>query len=187
MQLELETERLILRPLSEADLDLGFELFTDPEVMRYVGDLETPESLRTGMPVWCRRCGGGRIGVWVACKRDTNEKIGTGILLPLPIDLDDTDWSLVDGGGIPDAEIEVGYILKTSAWGKGYATEICARLIRFAFEETPLDEIVAVTDPENQASMHVLKKCGMTFRGVRRAYAGEATDFSITRAQWEAA
>lgn len=186
MQLELETQRLLLRPLTLNDEDLGVELFTDPEVMRYVAEVETSASVRTGMPKYVRRCGGGCIGIWVIVDRVTGEKMGTGVLLPLPIVSDDTDWDLIEGPELPDAEIEVGYILKQSAWGKGYATEVASRLLRFAFEETPLDEVVAVTDPDNAASRHVLQKCGMTFRGMRRAYAGECTDFYITRKQWRA-
>ena len=85
---------------------------------------------------------------------------------------------------MPDCEVEVGYILKRSAWGKGYATESCRRLLKFAFEETPLEEIVAVTDPENTASQKVLRKSGLIEEGIRRAYATQCPGFRITRQQW---
>jgi RimJ/RimL family protein N-acetyltransferase len=117
-------------------------------------------------------------------ERRTEEKLGTAILLPLPIEEDDTNWDLVVGDGLPDGEIEIGYILKRSAWGKGYATEATDRLLKFAFEETPLEELVATTDPENTASQRVLEKCGLLYEGMRRAYAAECPGFRITRQQW---
>ena len=138
MELELLTDRLLLRPLRLDDLDLETEMFTDPEVARYVGGLQTAEEVEADMPTIIKRCGGGCIGVWCVIDRKTAEKLGTGILLPMPIDEDDTNWDLVEGPDIPDCEIEIGYILKQSAWGKGYATETCMRLLAFAFKDTLL-------------------------------------------------
>ena len=184
MNLMCESERLLLRPLGDADLDIEVKIGTDPEVMRYAGGLDTEEEIARNMSKYTRRCAGGCIGIWCVTDKATTEKLGTAVLLPLPIEEDDTNWDLVVGEDLPDGEIEIGYILKRSAWGKGYATEAARRLMRFAFEETPLEELVATTDPENTASQHVLKKCGMTYEGPRRAYAGECPGFRITRRQW---
>jgi ribosomal-protein-alanine N-acetyltransferase len=130
------------------------------------------------------RGAGGRLGIWCVLRRETGEKLGTAILLPLPIEQDGTDWSLLQEDRYPDADIEVGYILKRSAWGNGYATEACRRLVQFAFEETKLDEIVAVTDPEHVISQRVLRKCGLRDEGLRRAYAHDIPAFRINRQQW---
>jgi RimJ/RimL family protein N-acetyltransferase len=184
VNLELETERLFLRPLAENDWDMALETFTDPEVMKYVADVASEETLAEEMKTHIRRGAGGRIGVWCVLQRETREKLGTAILLPMPIEEKDTDWSLVQEDSYPDADIEVGYILKRSAWGNGYATEACGRLVRFAFEETGLDEVVAVTDPRNAASQKVLRKCGLRGEGLRRAYAVECSAFRISRQQW---
>ncbi len=91
-------------------------------------------------------------------------------LPPLPVDLDDTDWSLVQGDALPDAEVEIGYVYKRSARGQGYATEAGARLLQFAFEASPITDIVAGKDAENHASGHMLTKCGMTPVGMIHAY-----------------
>ncbi len=184
VNLELETDRLLLRPLVENDWDMALETFMDPEVMKFVADVSSEEALAEEMKTAIRRGAGGRIGVWCVFQRETGEKLGTAILLPLPIEEDDTDWSLVQEDRYPDADIEVGYILKRSAWGNGYATEACRRLVQFAFEETELDEIVAVTDPRNAASQEVLRKCGLRDEGLRRAYADECPAFRISRQQW---
>ncbi len=184
MQLELQTDRLVLRPLVETDLDLGLELLTDPAVMKYVGGACTRARVMEQMPVVTRRCAGGAIGIWCVIERATEQKLGTSVLLPLPIETDDTDWDLVVGDELPDGEIEIGYILRPSAWGRGYATEAAARLLKFAFEATPLQEIVATTDTGNTASQRVLEKCGLLGEGLRRAYAQDCLGFRITRRQW---
>lgn len=184
MNLEFTSERLFLRPLSDVDLDFAIALLTDPEVAKYVGGVYTVEEVIEELPLVVRRCGGGCIGVWCVIDRETGEKLGTSVLLPMPIEEDDTNWDLVVGDEIPDCEIEIGYILKKSAWGKGYATEACARLMRFAFEETPLQELVATIDEENSASENVLKKTGFTFEGMGRAYAELIPIFRLTRQQW---
>jgi ribosomal-protein-alanine N-acetyltransferase len=184
VNLELETDRLILRPLVESDWDLAVEMFTDPEVMKFVAEVSSEENVAEEMKAYVRRGAGGRIGVWCVLCRQTDEKLGTAILLPMPIEEDDTDWSLLQEDRYPDVEIEVGYILKRSAWGNGYATEACRRLVQFAFEETELDEVVAVTDPDNAVSQRVLRKCGLRDEGLRRAYAHVIPAFRISRQQW---
>lgn len=160
------------------------DLLTDPEVMKYVLAPYTKEKVVREMPLYMRRCAGGCIGGWCVIDRSTKEKIGVVELLPMPIDEEDRDWNLVVGDEVPDCEIEIGYLFKQSAWNKGFATEACTRLLKFAYEETPLDEIVAVTDPENTASQNVLRKCGLADVGMRRAYAEQCPGFRITREQW---
>ena len=184
MNLNLKSERLLLRPVRETDLDVEVEMGTDPEVMKYIGELETREKIVQDMPKFVRRCAGGCIGIWCVLERSTEEKLGTAILLPLPIEEDDTNWDLVVGDELPDCEIEIGYMLKRSAWGRGYATEATKRLLKFAFEETPLEELVATIDPENTASRRVLEKCGLVYEGIRQAYAVDCPGFRITRQQW---
>lgn len=184
MNLELLTSRLLLRPLEPDDVDLGIEMFTDPDVVRYVGGLLSAEKIRSEMPNYLKRCGEGCIGIWCAIERSSAEKIGTGALLPMPIYEDDTNWDLVEGPAIPEAEIEMGYILKSAAWGKGYATEICKRLLAFAFVETPLPDVVACIDDDNHKSRHVLAKCGFREEGRRLAYGVQSLCFRITRSQW---
>lgn len=183
--LTLETERLILRPFLAEDVDLTREMLLDPEVMKYVADIPEGFDVEAEHTKVCQRGAGGRIGLWCVMLKETHEKIGNVILLPLPIDLEDTDWDSVVPDRYPDAEIETGYLFRQSAWGKGYATEACRRIVRFGFEMTELDKIVAVTDPDNAASRHVLEKCGLRYLGTRRAYQyDDCTSFAISRADW---
>jgi len=184
MNLALTSERLLLRPLAETDAHVEVEMATDPEVMRHIGEVATKDQIVRDMANYTKRCAGGCIGIWCVIDRSTNEKLGNAFLLPLAVDEDDTNWDLVAGDDLPEGEIEIGYMFRKSAWGKGYATEASNRLLKFAFEETPLNEVVAVVDSKNTASRNVLEKCGMAFEGMRRAYAEQTPGFRITRQQW---
>ncbi len=186
MNLDLYTKRLHLRPFRPSDVDLDIEMATDPDVMKYFDGVVTEQEIVEESRNFVRRCGGGCIGVWTVVDRMTYEKLGEVYLTPLPIDAEDTEWELIQGEGIPDAEIEIGYLFKQSAWGKGIATEASQRLLQFAFEETPLCEVVAVTQVGNVASDKVLIKCGFISEGMRRAYADEFASFRITQEQWSA-
>ena len=187
MELNLTTERLLLRPVTLADIDLETAMFTDPDVVKYDGNVVmTVDELVAVMPKIVKRGGGGCIGIWCVTDRATGEKLGDGFLLPRPIDEDDTNWDLVVPGAMPPGDVEVGYFFKKSAWGKGYATEACRRLLRFAFEETALHEVVATVDEAHKVSRNVLEKCGLTYQGIRRAYAEDAPFYRITRDQWSA-
>jgi len=185
MNLELHTRRLLLTPLVETDLDLSLELWTDPDVVKFICDPESEDKIRKDFPDWIRRGGNGGIGEWRIADRATGEKLGTAYLLPLPVDEDDTDLSLVVMGQMPDADIEIGYFLVRSAWGKGYATEVCERLIQFAFEAVSLDEVVASVDELNVASQKVLQKCGLLYRGRARCYGKDSPIYRITRDEWQ--
>ena len=113
--LTFESERLRFHPFETGDVDLSVELWSNPDVTRYVGGPVTPDEMIAEHPTYMRRCAGGAIGIWTLTAIEENEKIGTAILLPMPIEEDDTNWDLVVGDELPDCEIEVGYILKKSA------------------------------------------------------------------------
>ena len=160
MNLDLKTERLLLKPLVQGDLDWCIEMFTDPDVVRYIfDDTPTTEEIIAEMPKSVKRAGGGTIGVWSVFEINLGKYLGTAALLPLPIIEDDTNWDLLTGQDeLPEGDIEIGYIFNQFAWGKGYATEAATRILRFAFEQSPLAEVVAVIDAENIASRNVLEK-----------------------------
>lgn len=184
MELVLHSKRLTLSPLDPADIDIVLEIFTDPQVRRHAGGPMRPEKVYESMPSWVRRGGNGCIGVWCIAETASGEKLGTAALLPMPVDDDETDWDLVIPGRMPNADVEVGYFLKLSAWGRGYATESCRRLVQAAFEDSPLEEIVATFDPGNQASRNVLLKSGFSDRGSRQSYGEKGPYFGITREEW---
>jgi len=102
----------------------------------------------------------------------------------MPIENKETDFSLVVPGKYPDADTEIGFFLKPSAWGYGYATEACRRMLQFAFEEATLKEVVATFHKDNNASRNVLQKAGFIDRGTMQCYGEVGLNFRITRDEW---
>jgi RimJ/RimL family protein N-acetyltransferase len=156
MQEYLETERLILRLFTEADVENLIELDSDPEVMRYLnGGVATPREVaeREILPrflSYYERYEG--FGVWAAVEKATEIFIGWFSLRP-------HDESRPD-------EVELGYRLRRSAWGRGYATEGAQALIRRSFAALGVQRVIATTYEYNTASRRVMEKLGMTL--VRR-------------------
>jgi RimJ/RimL family protein N-acetyltransferase len=184
MDLVLATERLRLTPLRGEDVDVAIEMFTNPAVVRYAGGLMSETVIRQEMPTWTRRGGNGEIGIWCVADLLSGERFGSVFLLPIAIESDDTVWADVVPGRLPGGDIEIGFNLVERAWGKGYASEACRRVVRLAFEETSLEEVVATLDDRHAASKNVLEKCGFRLRGRRRAYAADGPDYRLTRSEW---
>lgn len=184
MELELTSVRLLLSPLALTDFDLTVEMFTDPAVTQFVGGAVSVAEIAAGMSNWIKRGGNGCIGIWRISDRETEEEYGSIALLPMPIDEDDTDYDLVIPGEMPAGDVEIGYFLKRTAWGKGFSTEACRRLLKYAFEESTLPEIVATFDEKNEASRNVLLKVGFVNHGTRRCYGEEGPNYRLSRLQW---
>src|SRR3712207_1452713 len=113
MQVHLETKRLMLRRFTEADVDNLFDLDSDPEVMRFLtGGKSTPRDVirNETLPKLLHyyECFEG-FGFWAAIERSTEQFVGWFEFRP------------PEGSGID--EVELGYRLRRSAWGKGYATD----------------------------------------------------------------
>ncbi len=183
MQVFLETERLVLRRFTEADVDDLFDLDGDPEVMRYLtGGRPTPRDVIRDdiLPRFLRyyeRFEG--FGFWAAIERSTGEFLGWFHFRP------------PEGSGLD--EVELGYRLKRSAWGKGYATEGARALIRKGFAELGVRRVFAQTMAVNTASRRVMEKAGLahvrTFHEdwtdpIEGAEHGEV-EYALTKADWE--
>jgi RimJ/RimL family protein N-acetyltransferase len=153
MQVFLETDRLLLRRFTEDDLENLVELDSDPEVMRFItGGRATPreevenELLPAFLDHYERYAG---YGFWAAVEKSTEGFLGWFHLRPAE--------------GAPPGEVELGYRLRRSAWGKGYATEGSRALIDKGFAELGVDRVVASTMVVNVASRRVLEKAGLRF------------------------
>ena len=149
----LTTSRLTLRRFTWEDFDLLLELYTDPEVMRYVGGVKTRDEVEAAMKTrvldYYDQFPG--LGMWATIERATGACIGTHLL------------NHIQG----EAYIQVGYVLLSRYWGRGYATEMTVALLRYGFTELALPEIDAITDLPNLASQHVLSKAGLERKGER--------------------
>jgi RimJ/RimL family protein N-acetyltransferase len=169
-----KTDRLILRPRSLADLEDCVAMDLDPEVVKYIRSTEDEETHRAFLKERFKLSFGDGLGFWSALlkKEDgsSGEFIGWVLLIPL-----------ADAG----PEVEIGYKFVQRAWGKGYASEAASAIRDHAFLQTDLEEIVAVTHPENRASQNVLKKIGLFRRGEKFAYGETLPFFTLGKERWQ--
>lgn len=179
----LETERLVLRRFTRDDADDLFDLDDDPEVMRFLtGGRPTPRGViesevLPGILSYYERF--ESFGHWAAIEKSSGRFLGWFALHPP--DGDDA------------SEVELGYRLRRSAWGRGYATEGSRALIRKAFRERGVRRVFAQTMAVNAASRRVMEKAGMTLvrsfheewdEPIAGAEHGEV-EYALTRAAWE--
>jgi RimJ/RimL family protein N-acetyltransferase len=147
----LTTERLILRPWRESDLEPFAALNADPQVMRFF-----PNRLdRAASDAMAQRIG-SRVdengwGLWAAEVKDGAPFIGFIGLQPIPFEEHFTP------------AVEVGWRLDPAHWGRGYAPEGARAALEYAFTELGLDEVVSMTIPANLPSQRVMQKLGLTY------------------------
>lgn len=147
----LETERLLLRHFVPDDLNDLLSFYSDPDVIKYIPDAprsyeDTREELewfRHGHPKF------PELGLWATIYKETDQFIGRCGLLP---------WT-IDG----QQEVEVAFALSKAHWGKGLATEAAQGIVQYGFEHLRLSRLICLIDRDNQASVRVATKIGMSF------------------------
>jgi ribosomal-protein-alanine N-acetyltransferase len=149
---QLETERLLLRELTDDDFDALYRMNSDSEVMRYVGRGKTQN--REEVEVTLQRYKDlpnkhPGFYIWAAVEKASDEVTGLIFLLPYA----------------PTSEVEVGYRFLPEFWNKGYATEGTKVALEYGFEQLGLDRIIAIAYPENLASIRVMEKAGLHSEG----------------------
>jgi len=184
VETSLETERLVLRRFTAADVDNLVALDSDPGVMRFLGAPTPREMIESEtLPAFLAEDGSG-LGCWAAVERSNGAFVGW-------FQLRRPQWPLEAQG---PADAELGYRLRTSCWGKGYGTEGSSALIRRAFTELGVARVVATTMAVNIASRRVMEKTGLRLvRTFHVAFAdplpgtehGEV-EYALTRDEWAA-
>ena len=153
MQLVLETERLILRPLDFADVDAFFEMDKNPVVHKYLWQtpVNNKDEIVKIIEYVKNQYKNNTIGRFATVLKTTNEFIGwTGIkFVNDHIENGNTNF------------YDYGYRLNERYWNKGYATEASVAWLNYGFKEMKIDEMNAYTHAENGASNHILQKIGM--------------------------
>lgn len=80
-------------------------------------------------------------------------------------------------------DVEIGWMLMPAYWGRGLATEAARATLHHAFTSLQFDEIVAVADERNHASLRIIDKLGMQFVGYARHYGSLLRKYSIARSR----
>jgi RimJ/RimL family protein N-acetyltransferase len=141
----IETERLTLRRLTEADRDTLARWNADPEYTRYLAGVQTREQSDEQFARWARHWdehGFGVLGV------DWNE---TGELIGRAGPQFHRYWP---------SDPEVGWALDPAWWGRGIATEAGAAAVAWGFGELGYRRLVSITTEPNGASRNVMAKLG---------------------------
>jgi [ribosomal protein S5]-alanine N-acetyltransferase len=169
----LATESLLLDPLTEDDYPWMVALYSDAEVMRYIGNgLRSEKETREKLDWLLDQAGRLPFGCWVLRDRRTSERLGGGMLM-------------IRREGSP---VELGFALARNAWGRGVATEAARALVAHAFGALGVPEIEAFIHADNEASAAVLRKVGLRDAGLTTGpYGGTDRRFTITAEEWRAA
>jgi RimJ/RimL family protein N-acetyltransferase len=183
MQVYCETQRLVLRRFTMADVDNLVRLDADPDVMHFItGGMPTAQEeiekeILPAFLAYYERFEG--YGFWAAIQKPAGQFLGWFHFRPR------------EGSSLDEAEL--GYRLRKSAWGKGYATEGSRALIRKGFTEFGVRRVVAETMAVNLASRRVMEKAGLTLvRSFHQPwpYPIEGDDlgdveYALNKADWE--
>ncbi|WP_417444835.1 GNAT family N-acetyltransferase [Joostella sp.] len=147
------TQRLSIRALTTEDLDLFHKMQNDQEVMKYVGGKvftfeENKKDLENILKFY--KDPKNVFWVWAITLSENNNFIGTVALVKNEKN-----------------EHEIGYRLLKKYWKKGYGKEVTNGLIKYAFEEKKIKEIVAYVDKNNVTSVRILDS---TFNFIKEFY-----------------
>ena len=174
----ITTPRVVLRWISEDDIDSLYEIFSDPQVMRYWSS--PPLSDRDRAVELQREIADSNennsILKWGLALRDSNTVIGTTTLFNLNLD---------------NGRAELGYAMGRAHWGQGYMNEALNALVSHAFEVMKLRRLEADVDPRNAASIRTLERLGFQREGFLRErwhVNGEIQDalfYGLLRHEWD--
>ena len=142
----IETERLVLRPVTLDDAETMFEYASNKENTRYT--FPTNQSLEETKNNIAQFYLANPLGRWGIELKNTGEFIGT-------IDLHKMDMVL--------KKASIGYIIHQKYWNQGLTTEANRVVIKLAFEEIGMNKLTALHDKDNPASGKVMEKSGMRF------------------------
>jgi RimJ/RimL family protein N-acetyltransferase len=149
-QWPMETERLLLRPFEEGDLDALHAIHSDDGVTRWL--YHEPRTLEETRELIARKVAGAalrREGEWLSAAvvlREGGELVGDVSLL----------WA-----SETHRQGELGFLVHPAHHGKGYATEAARPMLGFAFETLGLHRVAGRLEPRNAGSARVLEKLGM--------------------------
>ncbi len=164
----LETERMILRPLTMDDAEATYAYARDPVSSEFM-PWEVPRSMADTIAYL----------ETIPKNYAARERINFAMTLK-------SDGKFIGSCGFHNIspehhKIMMGYLLIPSAWGNGYMTEAVREMIRFAFEEMGMHRVAATCDYENIRSANVMERCGMNLEGVFRDHEVRRGKFVSTK------
>jgi RimJ/RimL family protein N-acetyltransferase len=163
-----QTERLAARAFTIDDVAAAFEMYGDPEVMRYlmggtvVPDLEAQRAWLEQRIARFQAMPAG-FGAWALVEKASSRVVGTVIHRRIE------GPASVEPGDV-DPDVEIGWHLQRRVWGRGYATEAGRALLAHGHERLGLPRLVALIEPDNARSIAVARRIGMADAGRTTTY-----------------
>lgn len=174
MKTFIETNRFILREIIESDAQDFFELDSNPEVHKYLGNnpVTTIEQSLNAIKGIRKQYVENGIGRWAVVDKVTGELVG---------------WSGLkyEEGIRAYGYYDLGYRLKEQHWGKGIATETAKASLKYGFENLGYNQISAAAHVENIGSNAVLKKVGFKLLEQFNFDNEDHNWYSITKEEWK--
>lgn len=151
----LDTERLLLRPITVDDAEFILILLNEPSFLRYIGDkqvrnVEDARQYILNGPIASYERHG--LGLLLVELRDSHTRIGM--------------CGLLKRDELPEPDI--GFALIPDFWNKGFAFEAAAAVLQDARDRLKLQRILAITSLDNDASIKLLERLGFKFDRVTR-------------------
>ena len=147
----LETQRLLLREMTQADYPALAEILQDRVAMFAYEHAFSDEETQTWLDRMRERYAKDGFGLWAVVCKETGEMIGQCGLT----------WQNYDGERV----LEIGYLFQRKHWKKGYAIEAARACKHYAFETLHVNEVFSIIRDNNVDSMNVAIRNGMTIRG----------------------
>ena len=147
----LETERLVLREMGQADLPALCEILQDPLVMYAYEHAFSDDEAQAWLDRQRERYATYGFGLWAVVEKASGQLIGQcGVTMQ--------DWC---GREVP----EVGYLFRRSKWHQGFAAEAAAACREYAFRSLGMAEVFSIIRDSNLPSQRVALRTGMSVRG----------------------
>lgn len=147
---QMESDRIILRPVLLEDAEDMYEYTSDEETTRFIYDQHT--DINRTKNLIANYFFKEPIGKYAILLKESNKMIGT-------IEFRVHEYNKSG---------ELGYTLSRHYWGNGYMTEAGKLILELAFNTLGLERVFAEYDVRNSASGKVLDRLGMTYEGTRR-------------------
>lgn len=169
----LQTPRLLLRELTDADHEALYEMHLDPRMNRFLGGPPPPREtywrqVRETWPAYYARHG---FGLWATVRREDGRLLGRCGLLSQEID--------------GERQVEVAYALAPEFRGRGYAAEAARASRDHAFRTLEVPHVISLILPDNTASIRVAERNGMTFGKMADFKGYRLCVYRITREAWK--
>ena len=170
--MRLETERLILREMTEADYDALYAVLGDPVIMEHYPYTFDEKRVRGWIARNMERYRIFGFGLWAVCLKETGEMIG------------DCGLTMQNIGGV--IKPEIGYHIRRDHQRKGYAREAAVAVRDWTFRSTPFDMIYSYMKATNLPSAAAARSWGCRQVDAYTDGEGEKTlVFAISRETWE--